>query len=114
MNISENIRLIRKEAGITQQAFAKVLQIKRCSLGAYEEGRCDPPVKVLVIISTTYGVSLDDLITRKLSEVWKNGVANAKKSNPTLSSREIHAIRMAANVIAGIVGTKMFESADKG
>ena len=51
--VSENLKFLRKEAGYTQQTFADALKIKRSLVGAYEEGRADPPISNLIKIFRT-------------------------------------------------------------
>ena len=45
--ISENIKYLRKQKGLTQQQFADVMEIKRSLIGAYEEERADPKYDLL-------------------------------------------------------------------
>lgn len=66
--INENMRYIRKQLGHTQQEFADLLNIKRSSLGAYEEGRAKPNYDVLLNIAAQCGLTVDRLMTEKLSE----------------------------------------------
>jgi len=40
-NIASNLKYLRKKKGLTQQQFADALEIKRASVGAYEEDRYD-------------------------------------------------------------------------
>lgn len=64
--ISENLRELRKEQGLTQDQLANLLGIKRSLVGAYEEGRAEPPVQNLKNISKVFGVSVDDFISKKI------------------------------------------------
>ena len=66
--VSENIKFLRKEARYTQQTFADALVIKRSLVGAYEEGRADPPISNLIKISELFGLQIDDLVETSL---WK-------------------------------------------
>ena len=66
--VSENLKFLRKEAGYTQQTFADALKIKRSLVGAYEEGRADPPISNLIKISELFGIRIDDLVENAL---WK-------------------------------------------
>lgn len=64
--VSENIKLLRKQEGLTQEQMAERLKIKRSLLGAYEEGRADPRINNLVKFSEIFNVSIDKLINEKL------------------------------------------------
>ena len=66
--VSNNIKFLRKEANYTQQTFADALDIKRSLVGAYEEGRADPPISNLIKISELFGIRIDDLVETSL---WK-------------------------------------------
>ncbi|PJJ76676.1 helix-turn-helix protein [Thermoflavifilum aggregans] len=63
----KNIRILRQQKGLTQQAFADRLGIKRSLLGAYEEQRAEPRLDVLQKISEWFGVALEDLLWQDLS-----------------------------------------------
>jgi transcriptional regulator with XRE-family HTH domain len=62
--IGENIRTIRKNLGLTQDAMADKLGIKRSLLGAYEEGRATPKLDVLNVYSDLSGIGIAELVNR--------------------------------------------------
>jgi transcriptional regulator with XRE-family HTH domain len=64
--ISKNLRHLRKEKGLTQDQLADLLGIKRSLVGAYEEGRAEPPIQNLKNITKVFGVSVDDFIEKKI------------------------------------------------
>jgi len=66
--VSDNIKFLRKGAGYTQQTFADALNIKRSLVGAYEEGRADPPINNLIKLSELFRIRIDDLVETPL---WK-------------------------------------------
>jgi transcriptional regulator with XRE-family HTH domain len=57
--VNENIKVLRKRMGMTQEKFAEVLGIKRSLIGAYEENRAVPPAENL---NKIFGITLDQLI----------------------------------------------------
>jgi len=61
--LSENIRHLRKSCSFTQQDLADKIEIKRSLVGAYEEGRAEPPVATLLNIANVFGVTIDDLVS---------------------------------------------------
>jgi transcriptional regulator with XRE-family HTH domain len=67
MYLSENIRFLRKQAGLTQSDFALKLGLKRPVIGAYEEGRAEPRLQTLRHIAQLFGHSIDQLIDSDLS-----------------------------------------------
>lgn len=68
MKLNSNIKILRKQRGMTQQAFADALGIKRASVGAYEENRATfredliPAVARLLKIRESDLLGLDFLI----------------------------------------------------
>ena len=49
--IAKNIKILRDLKKISQEQLAEDLKINRSRLGAYEEGRNEPPIELLVAIS---------------------------------------------------------------
>ncbi len=66
--IHNNLRFLRNQKGMTQQAFADLLGIKRSSLGAYEEGRAKPSYDLLVQLTDLFPISMDQLVKEDLSQ----------------------------------------------
>ncbi len=60
--VNENIRILRRRMGLTQEKFAILIGIKRSLVGAYEEGRATPPTENLVKISRAFGITFDQLL----------------------------------------------------
>ena len=60
--LRDNIRLLRKRKGWTQQDLADNTGLKRSLIGAYEEGRAEPSVEKLMGFSEVFNVSVDDLV----------------------------------------------------
>ncbi|MBC7450111.1 MAG: LexA family transcriptional regulator [Cytophagales bacterium] len=69
--ISENIKYFRKQLGLTQEQLAQRIGIKRSLLGAYEEGRAEPGLETLTILSRMFNTSVDVLISETLSDPEK-------------------------------------------
>jgi len=66
--ISKNLKYLRKQHGLTQEQMADKLEIKRPSIGAYEEGRADPPLNVLSKLAGIFHMSIDMLLHKDLVE----------------------------------------------
>ena len=62
MPFSENLKRIRLEKGLTQQHLADALGVTRSTVAAYESGRIEPSIEKLLNLSSSLGVSLDELI----------------------------------------------------
>lgn len=70
-NIASNLKYLRKKKGLTQQQFADALEIKRASVGAYEEDRAEPKYELLRKIAEYYELSMDELANDEINEKWK-------------------------------------------
>ncbi|WP_437918944.1 XRE family transcriptional regulator [Sphingobacterium sp. LRF_L2] len=70
-NIASNLKFLRKRKGLTQQQFADVIEIKRASVGAYEEDRAEPKYELLKKIAEFYDLTMDELAHDIIDEKWK-------------------------------------------
>lgn len=59
----KNIKKIRSVKGMSQQAFAELFDLKRGTLGAYEEGRSEPKIETIIKIANYFSISIDKLLT---------------------------------------------------
>jgi transcriptional regulator with XRE-family HTH domain len=62
---AEQLRNYRKTKGVTQAVLAEALGLNRPVIGAYEEGRAEPKLEVLMRMSEYFGISVDQLISEK-------------------------------------------------
>ncbi len=60
--LSEQLKLIRKANGFTQQALADAVGIERSTYASYETGRNKPDVILLKRIANAFGVSSDFIL----------------------------------------------------
>ncbi len=99
----QNLKYLRKLKGLTQEEFANKLQIKRSLLGAYEEERAEPRIDVLEIISDQFGISLDELLRRDLSESNVSYLSRRRQQKLGAENNQIHFVPMkaAAGYLAG-------------
>ncbi|OFX61686.1 MAG: hypothetical protein A2046_04650 [Bacteroidetes bacterium GWA2_30_7] len=77
--IGKNIRLLRKQMGITQEELAKKAGIKRSLIGSYEEGRAVPKMPVLQTIAHIFNINIDSLISKDFSQLEQSD--NAKTNS---------------------------------
>lgn len=99
----QNLKYLRKLRGMTQEEFAVKLNIKRSLLGAYEEDRAEPRIDVLEIVSDQFGISLDDLLRRDLSESNTNYLAKRRQQKLGGDTNIVHfvPVKAAAGYLAG-------------
>jgi transcriptional regulator with XRE-family HTH domain len=65
--VGKNIKKIRSVKNLNQSDFADLFQLKRASIGAYEEGRAEPKIATLIEIAKHFGISTDELLNKELS-----------------------------------------------
>lgn len=59
---AENVRILRQHKNMTQAMLAAEFNLNRTTVSAWEDGRAEPRVAVLLELSSFFGVSLDELI----------------------------------------------------
>ena len=69
MYLSTNIKLLRNRRDFTQDEVAAALNIKRSTLGGYENGIAQPNLETLIEFSKFYRVSIDDLLKIDLNKL---------------------------------------------
>ena len=62
MEFSDQIKELRKENGLTQEAFAQRLGVTRQAVSNWENNKNLPDIEMLIDISEKFNVSLDRLI----------------------------------------------------
>ena len=87
--IGSNIRYERKRRGLTIDDFAKAIGMAPGFLGLIERGQRGTSVKNMVAIAEFFDISLDDLITKDLS----NGGADMKDMENTRSAKARRALK---------------------
>lgn len=67
LKISENIAVLRKQKGITQEELAKKLNISNQAVSKWESGKCCPDIEILPELASFFGVSIDILLLGECS-----------------------------------------------
>jgi transcriptional regulator with XRE-family HTH domain len=97
--LRDNIRLLRKQRGWTQQDLADNTGLKRSLIGAYEEGRAEPSVEKLIGFSEVFNVSVDDLVGLDLSKE-EPGASRFRVLSITVDENEKENIELVPNKAA--------------
>lgn len=58
----EKLQELRKKNGLSQEAFAEILDVSRQSVSKWESGKIYPEIDKLIFISEYFNVSVDELI----------------------------------------------------
>ena len=122
MNISQNIKRLRKVHGYTQRELAQILNVRPTAVSAWESGRNKPLMDKVTIMSTLFNVSTSEivgdsvnndinLIYNKLNNKRQKCVYNfakaqledqkGKSNNLFEMHRSFHEIKLAGIVSAG-------------
>lgn len=79
--IGRNIKKIRALKKLSQTQFAELFDLKRASVGAYEEGRAEPRLPTVLAIANKFGVNVNDLLQKELTindlagfDIFKEGL----------------------------------------
>lgn len=62
-HLAENLRRLRKAAGLTQQQLAEATKIPRATLASMERGGTNPGLDSVVAVAAALNVSLDELVS---------------------------------------------------
>ena len=63
----KNIKKVRSVKHMSQLEFAALFDLKRGTLGAYEEGRSEPKIDTIIKVSQYFKIAIDKLLTRELT-----------------------------------------------
>lgn len=84
-----NLKKIRQIKGLSQQAFAELIDLNRGVVSSYEEGRAEPKIDTLLRIANYLGISTDDIISKPLTvnqlsnfSLIENRVTSLSEENP--------------------------------
>ncbi len=79
--LANQIKNLRKKAGMSQLQLAEKLNVGPSAIGMYEQGRRMPAVEMLIEIANLFDVSLDYLITgREISNLSTDGMEKVAQS----------------------------------
>ena len=93
-NINKQIHQLRKQKGVTQEAFAQAMGVTNQSVSKWESGICCPDIQLLPDIAGYFGVSMDELFglseTASVFTVYEKKLSEADaKASDYLAYAEI-------------------------
>lgn len=78
-----NLKWFRKKKfRMTQQELADKLTVTRSNIGSYEEGRSTPTLRTIMMICELFNVSIDDFVTREITDNKFSSFAKPEISKP--------------------------------
>ncbi len=85
IQLARNLRYLRKQNNLTQEAISDILNISRQAYSNYETCKRVPDLDTLLCLSQYYQISIDDLILDSLPSSYPNIMRESKASYYTLS-----------------------------
>ncbi|MFW2490950.1 helix-turn-helix domain-containing protein [Clostridium chromiireducens] len=89
MNIGNNIKLLRKNKGLTQKQLADMINVSVVTIQNYENGRREPNMETLQKISNSLGVKLNDLLLEEIDSLvdsLQTNIQNINQNNSKYSN----------------------------
>lgn len=86
--LSQNIRLLRRRMGLSQQDLAEKVGLNRGNIASYETGTAEPKICKLLRISKLLGVTTHDLTRFDLAETGRMEQALQSFREAELADRE--------------------------
>ena len=65
MTFAENLKMLRKQAGMSQEQLAERLGVSRQAVTKWETGAGIPDIENIMAISTLFDISIDDLLSNE-------------------------------------------------
>lgn len=59
--LDNKVEMLRKEHGISQEAFAKAIRVSRQTISAIENGKYNPSLELAFIISEYFQLSIEEI-----------------------------------------------------
>ena len=88
MYIKQNIKVLRKKTGLSQEALASKIGMSKANVSSYERGRVVPPLDIIIKLSKLFEVSIDDLVLKNLAVEEAEGRSITADLDPLLSKVE--------------------------
>ena len=86
--LASNLRLLRKQKGITQSEMAEHLAVQRTMISAYEDGRSEPKLLTLQKLAEILDVGLDELIFHDIEKKGRKASQKRKLNILTIAADE--------------------------
>ena len=65
MTFAENLKMLRKQAGMSQEQLAEKIGVSRQAVTKWETGAGIPDIENIMAISTLFNISIDDLLSNE-------------------------------------------------
>lgn len=97
MELAENLRLLRKKQGVSQEELADAIGVSRQAISKWEGGHTKPDMERAAALAAYFGVTVDSLIS------CENAEAKRDVAEPTARTRRKSA-RLATGILMFVTG----------
>ncbi len=104
MTIGERIKAYRKEKGLSQEQMAEALNVSRQAITKWESGKGLPDIENLIVLSRTFGVSLDEMVGEEASFQEKIGDQKRKRINALTIAMFVFWAAALVKIVLGSIG----------
>ncbi len=120
--IGTNIKQLRQQQNLSQEALAEALGITRSKISAYEEGRAEPNIDTLVLLSNHFFVATDVLLKADLRKSKPESIAKVGENRLLLpvyvnqddeDMIEVVPVKASAGYLNGYADPQYFEHFQK-
>ena len=94
MQLPEKLTYFRKQKGLTQANLAEALHVSRQAISRWEVGTAVPSTDNLKVLSTLYGVPVDDLLNDSADDLCKDTATQT----PPKEASDTKAVQKSSNV----------------
>ena len=118
MEFSDQIKTLRKEKQLTQEAFAAKLGVTRQAVSNWENGKNLPDIEIIIRIASEFFVSLDQLILggendmNKMTEKLVEDGSEGRRARRNLASSVIGAGLILLGAVCLIIKANSVEYID--
>ena len=79
MMLAENLQVLRKQNGLSQEELAEKCQVSRQAIAKWESGESVPTIEKLIYLAGLYEVTLDELVGRIVIDKYAKAMEYIKE-----------------------------------
>ena len=79
MNLSENLKKIRKDNNLSQEQLAEKMEVTRQTISNWELNETAPDINQAKQLSKIFNVSLDELTDNNIKDILVEKISNTEK-----------------------------------
>lgn len=105
-NLSERLRQLRKNAGLSQEQLAEKLDISRQAVSKWEAGSSSPDIHNIVQLGKLYNISTDSILLEESPATEDTGrPSEAANATPQNEEPSVHDGHPASGFLWAVLGT---------